>query len=59
MDCYLQNGHTLKEFVEDTLVEEIFKQLFWSGIDNILGQMLLVREDHHPFTEFVSYALKV
>lgn len=52
-----RTNHTLKEFVENILEllnearwgDEILKQLFWRGIDDILGQMLLLREDHHPF----------
>lgn len=33
------------------------KELFWSEMDDILGQMLLLGEDHRPFAEFVDYTL--
>lgn len=67
MDCYSQNGRMLEEFVEDILElynearwdDETLKQLFWSGMDDILGQMLLVSEDHLAFVEFVEYVLWV
>lgn len=29
----------------------------WSRKDHILGQMLLLEEDHCPFAKFVDYAL--
>lgn len=38
--------------------EETLK-LFWSGMDDILGQMLLMREEDRPFAEFVDCALWV
>lgn len=52
-----QNGHMLQEFVVDILGlyheacwdDETLKQLFWSGIDYIPGQMLLMREDNCLF----------
>lgn len=36
---------------------ETHKHLFWSGIDNILGQLLLLKEHHRPFAEFIDYTL--
>lgn len=35
------------------------KHLFWSRMDDLLGQMLLVSEGHRPFIEFVEHALWV
>ncbi|ROL41304.1 hypothetical protein DPX16_2931 [Anabarilius grahami] len=35
------------------------QQHIWSGMDDILGQLLLLMEDHFPFMEFVDYALWV
>lgn len=63
--CYLQNGRTLEEYVEGFLQlynealrdNETLKHLLWSGMDDILSQMLLLGEDHHPFAEFVEYTL--
>lgn len=67
MDCYYQNGCMVEEFVEDSLElyneacwdDETLKQLFWNGMDDILGQMLLVSEDYLAFIEFVEYVLWV
>lgn len=36
---------------------ETHKHLFWSGIENILGQLLLLKDHHRPFAEFVDYIL--
>ncbi|ROL42246.1 hypothetical protein DPX16_7923 [Anabarilius grahami] len=38
---------------------ETLKQLFWSWMENILGQMLLLGKDHCPFIEFIDYVLWV
>ncbi|KAK9953259.1 hypothetical protein ABG768_017264 [Culter alburnus] len=62
-----QNGRLLEEYVEVYLQlyhearwdDETLKQHFWSGMDDILVQMLLLKEDHLPFIEFVDYALPV
>lgn len=67
MDCYFQNSCLLKNYVEIFLelyhkvhwYDENFKQLFWSGVNDILGQMLLLRENHLPFVEIINYALWV
>lgn len=37
------------------LGQETLKHLFWSGMDNIPGQMLLLRQHRCSFTEFVDY----
>lgn len=65
MDCYSQNGRSLEEYVEEFLEHyhnacwdnETLKQLFWNIMDGIISQMLLLREDHLPFIEFIDYAL--
>lgn len=33
------------------------KYIFWSGMDDIIGQMLLVEEDHIPFVDFINFTL--
>lgn len=37
--------------------ETIIKHLFWRGMGNILGKMLLLGEDRFPFTEFTENTL--
>ncbi|KAK9963563.1 hypothetical protein ABG768_006736 [Culter alburnus] len=57
-DCHLQNSCLLEEYVEEFLElynktssdDETLKQLFWSRMDDILGQF---------FSKFVEYALWV
>lgn len=39
--------------------DETLKHLFWSGMDDILGQMLLLGEGHRPFAKYVDYTLWV
>lgn len=39
--------------------DEALKSIFWSGTDDILGQMLLLKEGHHPLTDFINYTLWV
>ncbi|KAK9963617.1 hypothetical protein ABG768_006787, partial [Culter alburnus] len=61
------NGRLLEEYVEEFQEhyhkacwdDETLKQLFWSEIDDIIQQMLLLREDHLPFIEFIDYDLWV
>lgn len=56
-DCFLQNSQMLKECVEGYLQmydearwdDETLKELFWSEMDDIFGQMLLLGEDHPSF----------
>ncbi|KTG44995.1 hypothetical protein cypCar_00001692 [Cyprinus carpio] len=66
--CLLQNGRMLEEYVEGYLQlysrhgdpeDETLKELFRSGTDDILSQMLLLGEDQCPFIEFVDYTLWV
>ncbi|ROL51858.1 hypothetical protein DPX16_19377 [Anabarilius grahami] len=53
-----QNGQSLEDYVEE-YYHETLKQRFWSGMDDILGQMLLLGEDRCPFIEFINYPLWV
>lgn len=65
LDSYIQNGRILDEYVEGCLQlynearwdDESLKHLFWSRMDEILGKMLLLRDNHCTFTEFVDYTL--
>lgn len=56
-----QNGRSLEDYVdhEARWDDETLKQRFWSGMDDILRQMLLLGEDHCPFIEFIDYPLWV
>ncbi|KAK9964056.1 hypothetical protein ABG768_005261 [Culter alburnus] len=64
-DCYLQNGWTLDEYAEGCLQlysearwdDETLKHLFWSRMDEIFSKMLLLRDNHCTFAEFVDYTL--
>lgn len=58
---------TLEEYLEGCLDlynqvcwdDEMLKHLFLSGMNDVLGQMLLLGEDHRPFTKYVDYTLWV
>lgn len=39
--------------------DETLKELFWSGMDDTLSQLLLFGDDYQPFSEFVDYTLQV
>jgi len=66
-DCGLQNGRSLEDYVEVYLNlfqdanwdEESLKQQFWSRMDDLLTQMLLLGDLHLSFVEFIDHTLWV
>lgn len=60
-DCLLKNGQKLEEHVEDYLLLQqaaLGMMRSWKE-DDVLGQMLLLGGDHHPFIKFIDYTLWV
>lgn len=67
MDCLVKKGRTLEEYLEVFLElyhearwdDEALKYIFWSGMDDNLGKMLLLKKGHSLLINFIINTLWV
>lgn len=63
MDCLVKKGRTLEEFLElyheARWDDEALKYIFWSGMDDNLGKILLLKKGHSPLINFIINTLWV